>query len=62
MLLYHEYTFIITNLFLVAEDKETTPNKEDIETSPHENDIGDASDLHDGEVGTADVDPEETSL
>ncbi len=36
---------------------ETTPTKD-----PLENDIGDASDLHDGEIAAAEADPDETSL
>lgn len=39
--------------------RDSTPNKED--PTAH-NDIGDASDLHDGEVAAADNDPDETSL
>lgn len=51
--------FFYDSLFsLSAADKETTPTKD-----PLENDIGDASDLHDGEIAKAEAtDPDETSL
>lgn len=42
---------------VAPEREETTPTKE-----PLENDIGDASDLQDGEIATAEADPDETSL
>ena len=46
-----------TLLPLAAEREETTPTKE-----PLENDIGNVSDLQDGEIATAEADPDETSL
>lgn len=57
--MYTSHVTLWSAFFLLPiADKETTPTKD-----PLENEIGDASDLHDGEIAQPEAaDPDETSL